>query len=746
MRLFGRYAPETALDVSRLSRVIFEQGRFDEAAELASAALETYRVVGALPATLRRISAQGVLAAALAERGRYGESDAVFAELRRAIESDPEFAQRAGWESLTWFYALVRLGRASEAADMMKRAYDRSFSRFGSTFYDTAEKRGYLALALAAGGERQEALAHFRAALPVLLKDARIGSEGEALAKGRRLARILQGYVTLLAELHAAGQVPAGFDAVAEAFHIADAARGSRVQVALSASSARAAIRDPELARLAREAQDGSQRIGSLTTILLDLLSRPPAQQLPQVIAAMRRDVDELRKRQTALGAEIDRRFPEYASLVDPKPVTLEAAKRSLKPGESLISLLGTEDQTFIWAVPHTGQPAFATVALGAAERHAIVHKLRKALDLEPGVLLGEIPPFDTALAHALYQRLLAPVEAGWKDARSLLVVPHGGLGQLPFAVLPTAASPASEQAGNFEGYRQVPWLARRVSLTQLPSVTSLVTLRATKVERAPTRAFAGFGDPVFGKTVPQPALLAAAGASGLATRSVYLASRGGKPVDSAQLAGLPQLPDTADEVRDIARALQADESRDVFLGVQASERQVKSMDLSDRRILLFATHGLIAGDLDGLTQPALALSNPAITGDKDDDGLLAVDEIVGLKLNADLVVLSACNTASGDGDGAEAVSGLGRAFFYAGARALLVSNWPVESASARLLTTDLFARVVKEPQLAPAEALRRAMLALIDQGVGRSGDASYSYAHPTFWAPFTLVGDGQGR
>ncbi len=121
--------------------------------------------------------------------------------------------------------------------------------------------------------------------------------------------------------------------------------------------------------------------------------------------------------------------------------------------------------------------------------------------------------------------------------------------------------------------------------------------------------------------------------------------------------------------------------------------------------------------------------------------------EILGLKLDADWVVLSACNTAAGDGAGAEAFSGLGRAFFYAGTRALLVSNWPVETTSARALTTDLFRRQAKDSALTRAQALRQAMLTLMDgRGfVDQTGRTVFSYAHPIFWAPFSLVGDGGG-
>jgi CHAT domain-containing protein len=122
--------------------------------------------------------------------------------------------------------------------------------------------------------------------------------------------------------------------------------------------------------------------------------------------------------------------------------------------------------------------------------------------------------------------------------------------------------------------------------------------------------------------------------------------------------------------------------------------------------------------------------------------------EVLALKLNADWVVLSACNTATGAGAGAEAVSGLGRAFFYAGARTLLVTNWAVDSASARELVTDLFRRQAGDANLTRAEALRQAMLGVMD-GPGfkdADGKAVYAYAHPMCWAPYSIVGDGGGQ
>jgi CHAT domain-containing protein len=195
-----------------------------------------------------------------------------------------------------------------------------------------------------------------------------------------------------------------------------------------------------------------------------------------------------------------------------------------------------------------------------------------------------------------------------------------------------------------------------------------------------------------------------------------------------------------------MAEALGVDPAKALYFGRAANEQNVETIDLSRFSIVAFATHGLVPGDLDGLTQPALALSAPQLAGIKG-DGLLTMEKILALKLDADWVVLSACNTAAGAGAGAEAASGLGSAFFYAGTRALLVTNWSVHSASARELTTDLFRRQGADPALSRAEALRQAMMTLLDGPglVDSAGHTVFTYAHPLFWAPYSVIGDGGG-
>ena len=220
--------------------------------------------------------------------------------------------------------------------------------------------------------------------------------------------------------------------------------------------------------------------------------------------------------------------------------------------------------------------------------------------------------------------------------------------------------------------------------------------------------------------------------------------------VDLAELRRQTPLPETADELCAVAKSLGAlaHEADAVWLGARATETNLKTLSsegkLARYRVLHFATHGLLASEsetvLKAKAEPALVLTPPkdgvGATELERDDGLLTASEVAQLQLDADWVVLSACNTAAGDKGDAEALAGLARAYFYAKARALLVSHWAVDSNATVELITKAVAAQRTDPRIGRAEALRRSMASLISKG-----DA---FAHPATWAPFVLVGEGQ--
>ena len=656
----GRYSELTGSALRMLASIILEQGRYREAERLGRAAIDIYQNAGAVPESQNIINCRRSLGIALVAQRRWQDALAEFDTIDGSVRGNAELAQRYALRDVNWGLALVKTGHAEKAVPMLDTLSKRTSERLTDAAYESAATRGFLALALAADGQRDRALGEFRRAVPVLLEYARErnASENGGVMRVTHLHYILEGYIGLLSDMWREQKSVPDFDPVSESFRIADAARGSDVQRALTASASRASINDPNLANLARQEQDALTRLGILTNLLARLVSAPPQDQLPKIIADMRKEIESLRADRVKFKAEIEKRFPDYANLIDPKPATVQQTRAALRAGEALVSIYVGEDNTYVWAIPKEGSLAFAIVPRGDKAIAQTVTQLRTALDANPATI-NDIPKFDIALAHQLYSDLLQPVEAGWGHAKSLLIVPHRALGQIPFALLPTAAvTQTAKEVVPFESYRSVPWLARRVAVTQLPSVNAFVTLRSVPAASANRREFIGFGDPYFSKEQQTQAAnesgiqVASRGMQlrNLAIGKVAFVSPAKTPeeqkegvastpmlravANSSTLAQLARLPDTAQEIRDIAQALKADLAADVFLGVQANEKNVKSIDLSNRKVIAFATHGLVPGDLNGLEQPALALSAPEVSG-ADGDGLLTMDEILGLKLNA---------------------------------------------------------------------------------------------------------------
>ena len=761
LSLYGRYSSYAAWALDVLTKTLIEQGRYEEAKQLAEVTIQIYKDVGVKPDSKMINDARGSMANILVSQGKWEKALEIYTQIERDLATDLPIFEKYFSLNLNWVLAQINTGNFETAATISENIHERNKSLFGEKHYTTAEALGFIAAVQAREGRNSEALKNFSLAVPILLSRSRqIQSESSSKrARDQRLELVLESYIGLLADIRGTtSEKETGIDAVSEAFRLAENLRGRSVQRALAASSVRAAAGNPELADLTRREQDTQKQVATLWGLLNEVMNRPEDQRSTLQTRDLRTRIDKLRSARAALMEEIESRFPEYAELINPKPPALSYVQQLLANDEALISIYTGANRSYVWAVTKKDGTAFAAVDLGRADLDDTVDFLRAALD-SGAETLGDIPAFNLTEAHYLYSKLLEPVEAGWKTAKHLSVVAHGSLGYLPLALLPTDQAKLNTESGAlFSNYKEVPWLVRTHSVTMLPSVASLKTLRNLPTGDPQRRAFLGFGDPWFNleqadeakSSLKRETEVAAVKSHGLKTRGRYLRLRSRpetRTLDSAGIGALPRLPDTADEVRSMAIALDADFAQDVFLGDRASEGNVKGTNLSGYQVISFATHGLLSGDIDGLTQPALALSAPDVANDPNNDGLLTLGEIIALRLDADWVVLSACNTGSGESSDAEALSGLGRAFFYAGTRALLVSNWPVETTSARALTTELFRRV-GNTRLPRGEALRQAMVSLIDSPGyidQNTGSVVFSYAHPIFWSPFSLVGDGGG-
>lgn len=470
--------------------------------------------------------------------------------------------------------------------------------------------------------------------------------------------------------------------------------------------------------------------------------------------------IDELRARYDRLlgergivDAELADRFPAYSDLARPVPLTAAETQMLLAPQEALVSFMLSGDPKvpgFVFAVTAEGvdwgwiEDSQAIMRLSGELRSSMVGGNRGATSLSQRASPAELRAKEIpALAHRLHQLLLGPVASTIKEKRDLIIVPDPYLADLPLHLLVTEKPHADTDAA--QSFKSARWLIRDHTVTVLPAVSSLRALRqlTTRASSA-ERPFLAFADPVIGHGGPMQCAEASvqpvAEARGIVEVGSAALFRSGLAVDGRSLAdvesvrALPRLADTRCEAMAISAAIGGTPSG-LFFDDRATETQLKDLNeagaLADYRVLLFATHGLAPGDI-GSAEPALVLTPPA-RATPTDDGLLTASEVAGLVLDADFVVLSACNTASAGAAGGHSFSGLARAFFYAGAKSLLVSHWPVHSDAAVKLTTRALAA---GPNVTRSEAMRLAMLSMIDDPKAPQD------ADPVRWAPFSLVGE----
>lgn len=463
------------------------------------------------------------------------------------------------------------------------------------------------------------------------------------------------------------------------AFHALQLANMSDVVLVSTDVAARTAAHDPAAAALLRSLQDRVRQRQALDRSRSFAASANASADLARLDAAITANDAAI----TVAAAELDRVFPAFRALGRPTPITLAAFTARLAPDEMLLAPLPLDDGTLAIGITTSGL-GWRKTSLTRPQALGLVQQIRAA------VAHGDAMPFPLDAARQLYDGIVPP---GFADRPRALYYATGPLATLPPALL---AAPSSR--------------GRPAWLIDTHSVAVQSTLAtAAAPPRVAHSAFLGLGAPVP---------VAADG-----TAPVF-----GATIDTATLRDLPSLPHAADELRRMAAMLGG--AATLLVGADATEARLKATPLEQFGVIAIATHGLAGNDFAGLSEPALVLTTPAHPSGND-DGLLTASEIAALRLDADWVILSACDTAGGAG-GSPAYSGLASAFIAAGAHALLVSHWPVRDDTAAALTVATLRGA--RAGLPRAEALRQAMLAVMhDPHIPGA-------AHPAIWAPFVLI------
>lgn len=666
---------------------------------------------------LQRVQARYVVARAIQAQGKSrGEIDALIQESSKELASIPEVFGR--W--LRAEIASLRAERNVEDGDLPGaiRELDGALETLRKYEIDSRPEalllfaKGELLIETGKGGEGAAA---YRQGLEILKQDA------QGIEAGQAQTVIEQ----LLADVQAGDPTAPG-----QLFELMQKIRSSATAQTVAQLSARLASGDSSRARAIRDIQNLEREQNVLAARFDRLEADPNADFHHKRVTEGQLDntrAELARKRQL-----LETVAPGYDQLVD-QVVSLTDAQAALREGEVLaIVQLGAE-KGLVAVITKFSFEAYEIV-LGVAAAEEVVKELRAPIDGE--FLLA----FDLKRSHEVFRTLFGPVQRKIKSAKHLIVIPSGPLLSLPFNVLVTDAYEEdikivgdSPESAYFD-YSKVKWLGAQTGITTGVSISSFFLGRKVPQSKAP-RAFIGFGDfKRFGENEE------------LVER---IASTRGLP-DSCKsslraLGLLNELGGTRTELELVQKALGLP-SENILLGAEFNDTKVKSLPLQRYRVLHFATHGLLAQDPECLPEPGLVTS----VG-KGGDGLLETSEIVGLNLDAELVVMSACDTGAGAGRaaeeligfrdvgggyaaGGESLNGLARSFFFAGARNVLSTHWSVDDRATQKLMVGFYSALATSRTVTIAEAMRRSQAKLIEDK---------ELSHPFFWAPFATIGDG---
>ncbi|MEO0370243.1 MAG: CHAT domain-containing tetratricopeptide repeat protein [Pseudomonadota bacterium] len=763
--LYGKQGGWTATLADNLALALSGQDKFDEAIALHRRALAIREhIYGRLDASTSKTINN--LALALRRNGRDDEAMDLF---REALAIDRETLPDGSWEIGVALSnvadGLVAQGTPSaltEAFGLYREALEISRKNYPAQHPDIASNLDGLAMIARRATLYDDAAAYFEEAVAIYS------------APQNRATLAENAVVFDAAAVHLFAVSPAR---VADAFEIAQWPMQTAASKAIASSAQRVAAGDPELASIVRELQDLTAQNTALNEQTLLSFGGDDEAKPEQLAAKLARNEQNI----ADIQAELNDRFPDYSQFQGGEPAGARDVAAALHPDEALVFIrtghtrkTGDKVPGLLFVVTPDGMVTATELEWGYTlqqDARALLCSVQSGVegcpdasfmaDLTRGAFNmntadGDVvaaKAFNLPLAHDLYRRTLGKVANRLKGSKRLIIVPGDEtLAALPFQILLSEPAPGLSN-GEGEAYAQAKWLVRDWAISVLPNVSAL--LNARRADHAaldrPQKTFLGVGDPIIGRDTAfdcrtfETFTLAAADRAASTFQTASLWPGQGVIANVEAVRALARLPDTRCELEHISRSLGGGQ---LLMQGQATETQVKAMSragaLADFRVVSFATHGLVAGEVENV-EPALVLTPPA-SGSVEDDGLLTAGEIAALELNAEWVLLSACNTATGRVQGrdgsvqSESFSGLARAFFYAGARNLLVSHWPVSSPAAVRLTTATFDAMADDPGLDRATAFQQSMLLILDDP-----SATRFMRHPRYWAPFTLLGNSDG-
>lgn len=755
-RLRGPEHPQTLAALNNLALIYELQARHEAAEALFRRAIDgSEKTLGSdHPDTL---TAQANLAALYHSQQQSSEAEALYRRVLAGRERVLGIEHRDTLASLNNLAVLLKdQERFADAEPLLKRAVDAAARTYGPNHPRRSDFAANLAVVQLFNSDAAGALLAARTAVRVLDSRSLAASEdpyGDA-QRAREEISDARKYTLIADAVWAAADPAEGQQAsLPEAFRaLQQAMAGSASRAVVQMAARRAADNEGlELGALVQEREALTAQWSARSERMSEVLAGR-AGATASAVGQLASERNQLEAEIREIDARLGKSFPEYFALIRPEPLDVAAAQALLAPDEAILLVVPTGFGTHLLAL---SSETVEWVRSASTERE-VDNAVRRLLwdvgakvestDAEAfqwEIAAGPGYSFDRGTAFKLYRQIVAPVAHVLQGKRHVFTAATGSLSGLPFGLLVTEEPTGSN--ADPDALRATSWFADAHALAQIPSIQSLQFLR--RIAPAPAAsadrpfAFRGFGDPLLGGAAERRS--ADRGRSGGAEMKAFSGRRfryGAVVADINELRKMARLPGTAIELEQLRNALGAP-PESILLRDEATEAAVRSTDLSGVGIIALATHGLLAGEITGAREPALVFTPPETVSEAN-DGLLTASEVSSMRLSADFVILSACNTAGGDGSiGAPGLSGLARSFFYAGARNLLASHWPVRDDVAATITVRMLQILESAPALSRAQAFQQAMREVRDDRTGDAADESW--AHPSAWAPFSLIGDG---